>query len=435
MISGKSFADKCHWIFDNRYPERRIFDYSRASSGDWVFINGDFLYEFLNRVPLFADKKFTFIIHNSDQSFDEAKLQRLLRFANHIYAINTTVKHPLLTTIPIGFVDKQLPFLQSFQHPKCERDIEIYMNFTMNTNIEKRKECASIFENDPRVVQRSNVSVPEYYSDLCRSKYVLCPEGTGIDTHRVYEALFCGATPVVLRNTLSQLYETLPVCIVNKWTDPFYIPSSGSFDARIESYLYVLSGNTTMKLFETRLRMIETLVPKNGNYAEIGVFEGMFSLQIIKSLEPSRFHMIDIFSGWCDSGNEDGNNVVKRDMDKEYIRLLKETYNNPCIRIMKGKSKEMMSTFPDNSLDMVYIDGDHSYEGCKQDLEVSYLKVKPGGWIMGHDYEMNRLKTAYLYDFGVKKAVDEFCETYAQTIHAKGLDGCVSFAIQVNKAS
>ena len=50
---------------------------------------------------------------------------------------------------------------------------------------------------------------------------------------------------------------------------------------------------------------------------------------------------------------------------------------------------------------------------------------------MGHDYEMNMNKAKTVYSFGVRKAVDEFCNTYKQTIYAKALDGCVSYAIQI----
>jgi hypothetical protein len=80
---------------------------------------------------------------------------------------------------------------------------------------------------------------------------------------------------------------------------------------------------------------------------------------------------------------------------------------------------------------MIYIDGDHSYEGCKKDLEIAYKKCKSGGYIMGHDYEMNMKKATREYFFGVKRAVDEFCQVYKQSICAKGLDGCVSYAIRI----
>jgi hypothetical protein len=83
---------------------------------------------------------------------------------------------------------------------------------------------------------------------------------------------------------------------------------------------------------------------------------------------------------------------------------------------------------------MIYVDGDHTYEGCKKDLEIAYYKIKKGGFLMGHDYEMNMKKAKNAYAFGVRRAVDEFCQTYQQQICAKGMDGCVSFAIRIQKS-
>lgn len=233
MISGKNFAESCKWVLDPRYPDRLQFNHNQAKSGDWVFVNGDYLH-YVQNTP---GKTFTFIVHNTDQSFGPRELAYLLPMADRIYAINTVVKHAKVTTIPIGFVDRQLPFIESFRQPDVPRDIEIYENFTLGTNTQKRTECYNAFVDNPRVVRAENKSVPEYYADLCRSKFVLCPEGTGIDTHRVYESLLCGATPVVLRNSLSHLYEQLPVCILDKWTDPFYVPLNRSFPTDVGSYL------------------------------------------------------------------------------------------------------------------------------------------------------------------------------------------------------
>lgn len=237
MISGKSFSQLCTWVVDPRYPERQPFQYVLAKNGDSVFVNGDCLRDFLRRIPILSFKKFVVIVHNTDRPFGHPEMTAVFPYVHRVYAINTTIQHPMLTTIPLGFVDRQLPFLHGFKAGSSERPIEIYMNFTAGTNAPKRKECMDAFEGDARVVRTQNQSVPEYYMDLCRSKFVLCPEGTGIDTHRVYEALFCGATPVVLRNSLSHLYETLPVCIVDKWTDPFYQPTGKSFRTDPGDYL------------------------------------------------------------------------------------------------------------------------------------------------------------------------------------------------------
>lgn len=241
MISGKSFADKCKWVFDPRYPNRPLFDYHKAEHGDWVFVNGDHVPDLGYRIPFqiypMPQKKFVFVVHNSDVPFDKVRCLMLLKNAIHIYAINTTFRHPAVTTIPLGFVDKQLPLLTGFRGGSSEREYEIYANFTVTTNSMKRKECLDTFKDDPRLVYHQNLSVTEYLMDLCKSKFVLCPEGTGMDTHRVYEALYCGATPVVLRNSLSHLYEKLTVCIVDKWTDPFYVPEERNFDTAVDKYL------------------------------------------------------------------------------------------------------------------------------------------------------------------------------------------------------
>lgn len=237
MISGKSFADRCDWVLDPRYPTRRPFYYSMAGTGDWVFINGDYIEEFTRRLPYSPTKRFNIIVHNSDRPFGLMELHRIYSVANRVYAINTRIRYPRLTTIPIGFVDNQLPFLASFEYPEGPRDIEIYANFKVENNREARMECLDAVRNRPGVVFAQNRSVPDYYRDLCHSQFVLCPEGTGMDTHRVYEALLCGATPVVLRNTLPDLYERLPVCRVSDWTDPYYVPEGKTFSTNIQDYL------------------------------------------------------------------------------------------------------------------------------------------------------------------------------------------------------
>jgi len=49
-------------------------------------------------------------------------------------------------------------------------------------------------------------------------------------------------------------------------------------------------------------------------------------------------------------------------------------------------STEAATEYEDHSLDFVWIDGDHSYEAVVQDITAWLPKVKPGGWMGGHDY-------------------------------------------------
>jgi hypothetical protein len=239
LISGKAFSDKCKWVIDPRYPDRTPFSYAAANDGDWVFLNGDYLNRFVAEFPItpVLTKRFYVVIHNTDLPFTEEGLTKIRKYVYHVFAVNSAIQHPRVTPIPLGFADNQLEFLASYQPDTKERDIEIYLNITARHNWDRRKVCVDAFATDPRVVHRGRVSVPDYYADLCRSKFVLCPEGTGMDTHRLYEALLCGAIPVVVRNPLTPLYQTLPVCILNQWTDPLYVPTPKPSPLSVDAYL------------------------------------------------------------------------------------------------------------------------------------------------------------------------------------------------------
>lgn len=73
----------------------------------------------------------------------------------------------------------------------------------------------------------------------------------------------------------------------------------------------------------------------------------------------------------------------------------------PNIEKWKMSSEEGSQKFKNESVSFVYIDGLHTYNGVKKDIEVWYPKIKKGYFIAGHDYGSK-------HHPGVKIAVDEF---------------------------
>jgi len=61
------------------------------------------------------------------------------------------------------------------------------------------------------------------------------------------------------------------------------------------------------------------------------------------------------------------------------------------VNVLPMSSEEAVKTFQDNSIDFLFIDGDHKYEKVKQDINLWYPKVKKGGWLTGHDCEIHLL--------------------------------------------
>jgi predicted O-methyltransferase YrrM len=79
--------------------------------------------------------------------------------------------------------------------------------------------------------------------------------------------------------------------------------------------------------------------------------------------------------------------------------------NRKDVEVIRTDSLSGAKNFKDDSLDFVYLDADHRYPGLSNDLLTWYPKIRPGGFLCGHDY----LDGFYFRTtFGVKSAVDDF---------------------------
>ena len=85
------------------------------------------------------------------------------------------------------------------------------------------------------------------------------------------------------------------------------------------------------------------------------------------------------------------------------------------MNIIRDFSAEAANSFEDGSIDWIYVDGDHSYEFVKQDLNLWWPKISTGGTICGDDYQDGKYQVESL-DFGVVKAVDEFVDNNVDSI-------------------
>jgi len=204
---------------------------------------------------------------------------------------------------------------------------------------------------------------------------------------------------------------------------------------KMNAFWKIIQSNIVDINFDTRNEMLQYYCNKltNPKLLEIGVFKGDFLDYLVKHCKTGSIDAVDLFEGVTCSGDVDGNNVEHYDIGKSYTELLTKYTGMPTIQLFKSDSVKFLQSKEDNTYNIIYIDGDHSYNGVKNDLINAFSKIKNGGYIMGHDYEMNMKKARNNYNFGVKEAVDEFCITYKQTILSKAFDGCVSYCIYINK--
>ena len=69
------------------------------------------------------------------------------------------------------------------------------------------------------VTEGITVPYKEYIETLRRHKFCICPRGNGIDTHRIWEALYLGCVPVIVRADWTPAYSELPLLILPTWEE------------------------------------------------------------------------------------------------------------------------------------------------------------------------------------------------------------------------
>ena len=139
--------------------------------------------------------------------------------------------------------------------------------------------------------------------------------------------------------------------------------------------------------------------------AEVGVYKGDMSKNLFKMVPRLTLYMVDRWAVYTDSERAGSPATqMAKVSDPAYWEKIKGMAKavakaNKGARLIMADSVEAASQIKDKSLDFVFIDGDHSYEGVRRDIRAWMPKVKPGGWLMGHDYGNKP-------DGGVKRAVD-----------------------------
>jgi len=89
--------------------------------------------------------------------------------------------------------------------------------------------------------------------------------------------------------------------------------------------------------------------------------------------------------------------IPQETLDRQY-EIAKTNLNRfgDRVKMIKKRSddKEVIDMFEKDSLDFLFVDGDHSLEATRNDLVNYYSKVKRGGLICGHDYGLPSVRSA-----------------------------------------
>lgn len=153
--------------------------------------------------------------------------------------------------------------------------------------------------------------------------------------------------------------------------------------------------------FDNIYSRIVNLAQPGSLFVEIGSWKGKSSVFMAEKIKESgkniEFYVIDTFDG-TENEHEDYDEIKNKNLYDVYLKNIEPLKS--YIKTVKGSSLDVHAQFNNNSIDFLFIDGDHTYKGVRSDLENWFTKVKAGGIIAGHDYTEPTC--------GVRMAVDQF---------------------------
>ncbi len=216
------------------------FNPSALKSCNLVYTHTMYVGMLFNIIRHFG-KKFIIMTHSCDISIEDygmrrpdgnGKLSSTEKFTipdNVImwYGKNINVVEPRVESIPIGLendwwckkIQKKKKMLAKLQEPRNIKNL-VYLNHKIATNSSKRDILYQMFEGKFWVTTDRGSNghrFEEFIDNIYNHKFVLSPEGNGIDTHRTWECLYMGTIPIEKRNINNQFYTDLPICFVDDW--------------------------------------------------------------------------------------------------------------------------------------------------------------------------------------------------------------------------
>lgn len=241
----------------HNYP---VLNVNELKNGDKIFVKTDFLKNFLSSILPNIQTKFYLITGVSDYEIDDSYLS---------YVSNDKIIQWIGVNISIQNNPKISKFLIGFQEPDRRRygtaegeggDQElIYNMYTIKNNFIDKKDklfipyfsnthssrgnITTIFNSLSYVVFGNKTDFETYLKNINDYKFVLCPRGNGLDTHRFCEILIMGSVPIVEKNGLYDLYENFPCIIINNYSEITYeLLSNYEFDINkytmFEKYIF-----------------------------------------------------------------------------------------------------------------------------------------------------------------------------------------------------
>ena len=219
-LSGDTLRNLSDHIFD----ETKSINPKKVKKNDFVFVKADRLELYFLNIHKNIDQQYNLITHNSDKNINN---EAVLLSDNNIlnwYAQNLiTTETNNIKIIPIGLENKRFLNNGLVSHFKKYQNSEKseYILCSFNNRNSERTSLDQLMKENVNVVQKNFKNHKEYTKNLANFKFNLCPNGNGVDTHRIWESFMVNTIPIVKNQIfISNLVKkNVPLFVVEEWEE------------------------------------------------------------------------------------------------------------------------------------------------------------------------------------------------------------------------
>ncbi len=211
-------------------------DPKKVKKGDVIYVITDLLDRFFNEIHPKIKNKYILISGRTDKPL-ENKSKYIDDKIISWYSSNLNEKHPKMVTIPLGI---QNPHWRKINNPEgnihlfneikqesIEKNKDILMAFQPHTNPTIRQPIYNLLKDKTYVtlknydnVKRGNDDFQkEYYREIRKHKFVVCPQGAGFDCHRNWETWSLGTYPIIKKHISMENFYDMPAWFISDWDE------------------------------------------------------------------------------------------------------------------------------------------------------------------------------------------------------------------------
>jgi len=202
---------------------------------DAGYLPGDAVFACVDDAPVFFERarlhrsRVVLVTADGDRPADRETLRWMPPQVARWFSTNAVERHPSLSALPLGLANPSCGITLKADQiagrlgPNEGRKGWLYVNFRTETNPSVRGPIQAHFEALSReswvTFERpaSPGDVGKFHERMISHRFILCPPGNGVDTHRLWEALYCKTIPVVLRSTAMEDFSDLPIVLVDDY--------------------------------------------------------------------------------------------------------------------------------------------------------------------------------------------------------------------------